>query len=355
METHKRYLSIDILKGLCAILLVIGHQIIWLFVDLDGGEPRYEEAWFLNNDLFSFGQHMFILLLPVLAGLTFFIYVKDRNLSWPGLILRCFVLSSLGFCMNFLTWGINNIFDWDVLQFVSLSMLISFPLIKKLKDRHGLVILSVLAAVCVLLSESFPLSAFQDSYLYIIFIGDIRGLNYWPFCPWFSIFALGIFIGRMYLLNKWQVFDILAVAGIVLLVVSIVSGNLFPVQDISNLWGTSFFKPSPLVVLGNIGFSLVIVSLTHLYTIRHEAAARKLLYKTALIYYSYGIMWIYLIITVFMYQMTTMIVSTYDVSLDDTLILLPLLIVLGLFLAYLIGKVVYIRKTSDKLTTESGK
>lgn len=347
METHRRYLSIDILKGIGIIYMIILHQLIWLFIEADTGGLRFDAAKSVIINFAQTGLHVLAMQLPVLAGFTFFVFVKRKKCNWPFILKRAFFLLILGFLMNYLTWGVSYLpdtFDWDVLQFISLSMIITYFFMRFFPKRYGIMILTLLGAISFFLADKFPLGFLRKFYLYRIIIGDVWGQNYWPFFPWFSIFVLGVIIGNIYLGKDKKRMKIAIFTGVIALLISIFSGNFLPEVNLSNIWGPFIFKPSPLFVLGVIGFSLVSIPFLHFLFIHYPGIKNKF-QNSIIIYYGKGILWIYLLSIIVFYHLTELIMSFFHLNFTKTLILLPFMVFIKLTFSYLIGKkVAYSKK-----------
>ncbi len=136
-----RHLSLDVLKGLGIFYLIVLHQLVWFFTQADGYGLLFKEAYSLCYILgYKSGLHCLGFQVPMLAGITFYFTYNRKNISFSYVIKRALLLSFLGFMMNFLTWGMSYAFDWDVLQFIAVSMVFSY-LIFKLPNKFVNIIL----------------------------------------------------------------------------------------------------------------------------------------------------------------------------------------------------------------------
>jgi len=343
MENSKRYLSVDFLKALGVIYMVVLHQIIWVFIEGDVGGLRYEQSYSIIINLSRTGLHVLSMQLPVLAGLTFFLAIRNKVITWFNIFKRALLLVSLGFLKNYLAWGVACTFDWDVLPFIALSMVVSYPFIKKPAGLRGFIGLIILAVISLFFSNRFPLPAFRDSYLYLVFFGDARGQNYWPFCPWFSIFSAGIIIGHVLSTENRRNISRLLVSGVILFTISVFSGKFLPAIDASNIWGPSVFKPSWLFVLGIIGFSLISIPAAYLF-FQHSPRIRQIFKESILSYYARGILWIYLLTIIADFRLTDFLFTSFNISFKKSLVILPFLTLAVLFFSYLVGRLVFPHK-----------
>jgi len=258
--------------------------------------------------------------------------------------MRAIVLCLLGYAMNFLTWGLSSTLDWDVLQFIAVSMIITYILFKVLNENLGLVAMIILGGICLVFSSQFPLIHYGKSYFYIIVFGDPYGGNYWPMTPWFAIFTAGILIGKVISTHHIRIYQIFIVVGSILLLVSMLSGKFFPVVDTDHIWGISLFKPSYLFPVGMIGFSFACIPLLQL-AIGKWTRFERWLRNSRFLYFGRGILWVYLFSTVFGYHLATDVVKNiFRLDYRNSVIALPILIAINLICSYLICKFVCDRK-----------
>jgi len=345
MRNQQRYLSLDILKGIGIIYLIFTHQIIWLYIKGDAGGLIYPESLPIFY-FFRTGFHVLGYQIPLLAGVTFFLTLKLKVMSAATLIKRAFLLAALGYLMNLLAWGpydLWDFFDWDVLQFIALSMIVTYPIIKKLSTRWSAAILFLLGAIAIYLSDQFPYPDFQELYFYKIIIGDTLGEHYWPFFPWFGIFASGVLIGMLLIENDKRKLMIMAGIGFIMVLHSSYSGNFTPTENFDNTWGTALFKPSPYFVTGIIGGSLLWIVLMQ-FLFERFSSLKRFFEKSIFVYYGTGILWIYILTTIIGYHITTIARYQFRPNFKESLVLFPILILMNLAVGYIIGKFTTDRK-----------
>jgi len=346
-----RNLSLDIFKGLGVIYMIIGHQIVWLFTYADGFGLLYPDSYHIFS-FFRTGLHPLVLQLPVIAGASLLLWMNSKKIPFSIILQRSCLLLLLGFLLNYLSWGPMATLAWDVLPFVGLSTLISYPLIKTLAKKSSRIILFALAILCLSLSNRFPFADYQNFYIYKIFFGDIRGESYWPFCPWYTLFAVGIFLGQALNSDNKKTLKLLSGAGIILLTSYVLSEmiHLTPYftkdYDYQNVWGSVLFKPSALFILGIIGFSLTFIPLVH-HLCKKFPMMKQALANSFLITYAQGILWIYLTTVVFGYRITAFLKSIINPSYQQAIAMLPLLIATDLLLAYIIGRLIAFKKKTQ--------
>ncbi|MCG8431374.1 MAG: DUF1624 domain-containing protein [Candidatus Omnitrophica bacterium] len=327
-QSSRRCLFFDLLKGIGISYLVLLHLIIWLYAGGDGvvsqlRSESFNALWdagvFLTNRLAFIG-----LLLPLLAGITFYLSCFTKKPSFKSVARRSLFLASAGYLMNGMTWGWTNLLSWDVLQFVALATLISYPLLKYLSFPARAVLLLLLSLPCLYFSGSFPFASLRDAYWYFAVFGDIRGSHYWPLCPWFSLFALGILMGELYLRHRKSVFNLLPAPGIMLMLAAARQNAFFPAIQKENIWGASVFKPSPFMVLGLMGTALTVLPLLA-WILGKIPRLRSLLARSFVLTLGQGILWTYLVSTVAGFHITKFIAGRVTMTLFSSAVWLLLI------------------------------
>ncbi len=347
MRPPVRYESLDFLKALGIIYLIVLHHLIWVLLLGDYGTLRYEQGRSLGMAFgVHSGLHVLGFQLPLLAGMTFFMMLKTKDLGFKEIALRALILCLLGFMMNLFTWGPRHAFDWDVLPFIALSMLIAYPFLRFFPTGLATSILILIGMIALRFSSAFPFG-FQDYYLYYVIFGDPAGGHFWPLCPWFILFALGIFTGDVFCSQSRKMMIFLIIIGAVLLITSMTKGDFFPASRENQVWGPALFKPSPYFVLGIMGFSLSVLPLTHLIFEKWKSA-RDFLKRSGFLYFSYGILWIYLISTVVGYHLTVLVLNRLSLDYAGALVALTMLILFQLVVAFFIGKTIFEIKKNNK-------
>lgn len=341
MKAYMRYLSLDFFKAIGIIYVVIIHQLIWFYLTGDGvvTSLKIKEAYDLGVLLLCRGLHVLGMQLPFLAGMAFYLSVVDKKLSWRYIFQRAFLLAVLGYLMNFWAWGLPDTFDWDVLQFVAFSMIISYGVLKYFPTIISMFLIGALSSAALLLSSQFPWVQFQSQYWYIIFFGSSSAEHYWPFCPWYALFGGGVLLAQVFRLHQKNFLFMSMVLGLVFLGVSIASGQFFPSSHVENAWGPALFKPSGYFVLGVLGFGFFAVSLMEFLVSRFPHVRRLCDNKTVLSF-SHGILWIYLLTTVTGYPLTSYMAGSMNMTYPISLIIFMALIVIYLVASYYIGNLV---------------
>jgi hypothetical protein len=330
-----RYQSLDILKAFGIIYLVALHQMIWMFTYADGNSLRFDEA---TSIIYPFGYysglHVFGLQIPLLAGITFYLSVQLKQLKFNDVVQRSLMLIISGYLMNLLAWGIGDIASWDVLQFIGLAIIISYPF---LRSKLALGILAVMGLAALICSNRFPFPQWSSNYFYMLMIGDPSGNNYWPICPWFFVFVVGILVGRLYFEQKRNV-KFLYLAGFTMILISVLSGKFFAIVNLEQIWGAQLFKPSPFFVLGIVGFSLVTIPLLESLLSRFNWM-KGLLDNSPLIYLGRNIYWVYILSTIIGYNATVNFVMKFpELNFQQTAVAFVVFFILNSVICYWIVK-----------------
>ncbi len=333
----KRYLSIDVLKTLGVLYLIVLHHGSWLFIIGDHGGLQFKESLPVVLGVGYYSGFVLGFQIPLLAGITFFFSLQDPRKGGQWVLMRALGLTGLGFLMNGLAWGVWHLFDWDVLQFVSISMIVSFIFMRLLPRIWNIVALLLLGCVALFFSNKFPFLSENPSYWYFILFGDPNGQSYWPFSPWFFIFSVGLFIGYLFM-NHNEKIKYLMVPGAGLLLLAIGTGNFFPKMSIDNVWGPALFKPSPIFVLGITAGSFILIPLCQ-WSVERCKAIGIIFQKTGIIYLGKGILWAYIFSTIIGYRLTVKLVQyahiqTYSQSMVAYFVLIGVSVILNTIICW---------------------
>jgi uncharacterized membrane protein len=202
--SSKRFIEIDMLRGLAIILMIFGH-ILW---DLD-----YFGLIPINNIIYSFLQKTVPPLFFLLVGISLIVSKKKiENRSFKkenDYYKRIFVRGLKVLILGIILTAFSLIFLSDkpvffgVLHCIGLSIIISIPF---LKYRKFTFIFSLLLLFTGIFISKLN---FQNPTIFHLVIGlhpvDIwkYTVDYFPLLPWFGVTLLGIVIGdSMYIGNK---------------------------------------------------------------------------------------------------------------------------------------------------------
>ncbi len=336
---HKRWNSLDVLKAIMVPGMIITHNTIWWLSYHPIFIADAMEGWFVSVRYISY----LVLLIPATAGAALFFYLrqhKGKELPpFKNIIYRAVALSAVGFLMNLLAFGHNSLWQWNVLQFFSLSMIIVYTLLA-IAPRWSVVVAGIVTILSApMLRDIFV--AHSDTYIGAILIGEPTNIHLWPLFPWFSVLAMGFWVasllynGHDYL--RRTVFVVLT--GGLLIGISILSGTFLLEIDFNNLWGESIFTPPTYRMVGTIGVGMVIFGVGN-FLYRGMSMPRYGIIQC----FSYGLFYTYVIHMILGHQLQKHILHH-----SDSMSLLLLAISSQIVMAYLIGAfVLHLRLQASK-------
>ncbi|MCF7846392.1 MAG: heparan-alpha-glucosaminide N-acetyltransferase domain-containing protein [Candidatus Peribacteraceae bacterium] len=352
IDAKTRWAVLDVLKAVCVIAMVVGHNLIWWYFSYKHGSIVSVSE--ISTARFLFGTiALFVMSIPITAGmaLRFFLrawwnqkHQKLFSSTKPLLghiFLTAIFLTTLGFLLNFFTWDTEQLlpylFSWNVLQFFSVSLIAVALILRFLNLRFLLAAGSV-----VLFTAPFLRNIFQSdgvSYLEMIFFGYPNGLHIWPFFPWFATIVFGFWLADFFLVRGNKKFNLLlATLGFSLSLFALIGGSFNPTFNPRDIWGSMLFQPSTLHVLGQCGFiTLFLLTLNLIFV------DRKIAKYGIFNIFSHGILYIYLFHFAFGLWLTTLLRPT------EKLIFLFLSLLIQFTISYLIGVLVVFLKTRTKL------
>lgn len=196
-----RYTSLDILRALALISMIIFHT-VWDLVYIF----RIDIPWF-KNDIGEIWQQSILCTFVLLSGYCF--RLGRKRLKRAITVIICSVIISV---VTFIFMPDSSIF-FGVLCFMGTAMLITMPLdkvLKKIPDSIGLIISAVLFALTKnIVEREISLFGFKildiPYYLYAnyftAFLGfppyGLSSADYVPIIPWIFLFFCGYYLFRI--------------------------------------------------------------------------------------------------------------------------------------------------------------
>ena len=269
-----RYASIDLLRAVAIVLMVVVH-----FTENLSG-VGWAPAGF-GAPLFAF-----------LAGVSFRIWVRAQEVKGTPddavtrtAVRRGVFLFALGFAFNVLVWLPEDTFNWDVLTMIGTALVFLGV------GRHlPPVVLAAVAGTLVVLSpflraQADYVSYWQDDYFQCEWtLSDVSvgylATGYFPLFPWAAFPVVGYLAGRVVFRDDTTTQSVkpLAIAGGVFLFIAVLMevGHHFLPAPVSTkiLTGWTMFPASPEYVCGTLGGSLLGFALLHEWIDRRNGLAK---------------------------------------------------------------------------------
>lgn len=346
MNRKYRWVALDILKAVGILIVILSHIFFrW-----------YYDKGYYNILIFNL-IGIFVATIPITAGASLRFYMdksfdktrlrlKNKKVLSKKIIKRSILLIFLGYLMNYLTWGIEDIWDWDVLQFIGLGILyISVSLY--FISLWFLVIFTCILFLFSSFIRTFLQSMYPENYLTIIFVGDTIGEHYFPFLPWIVFIVYGFLLAHYYIYLKQRKqklnFSLYTpIVGIVLLFITFLSSdNPFFVPNPSNIWGPELMQPPISKVLfyaGLFTLSLVVIDII-------TSKIKKIRKYGFINTFSKGILWIFLLQNIIGFNLIKFLLNK---GLNDSIFMISTMIFMSIF-SYFIGMLVVWFKYDYKL------
>lgn len=271
-----RYSSIDILRTIAIILMVLVH-----FMENLSGATALSPA--------GFGAPFFAFL----AGVSYSLWLKgkeNRSRSEQEIskitIRRGLFLIGLGFVFNILVWMPEDVFNWDVLTYIGSSILV-LNWVRRGPPIVALILAGFLCIFSPILQQQADWNAYwtegyfqPDLTLSDIMVGFLI-TGYFPLFPWLALPLIGFVVGD-YMLdsNTLRKHEVTVVGGIGVSLLSIsVLLQLFhdwlPHQLVSasnDPWTN--YPPSLAYLAGTIGMVMFWLAVLHRW-VDHNITIRR--------------------------------------------------------------------------------
>ena len=187
---HNRFWEIDLLRTIAIIMMITFHSLYLLnYFDIsDTGVPGPQYgfwSWFarVTGGLFIF-----------LAGLSLTItHSKSKKIS--GFMLRGLKIFAWGMAITAITWLISRTgyVRFGILHFFGVAFILA-PLFVRFRLVNLLLGMALILTGVYLWGNSFD-------FPWLLWLGLMpRGfwtMDYWPLLPWFGLFLVGMFFGKI--------------------------------------------------------------------------------------------------------------------------------------------------------------
>lgn len=262
----RRYLSIDVLRGLAAVLMVQDHFVEHLSSDIS---PQ--------DDLFTLSTLIGLTPAPIfsfLLGLSYSLWLniqENRRLSDDSImkysIRRGAFLFVLGIAVNIFIWLPKETFNWDILTLLGASTIV----LAFVRSWSPGAIMGVCVAVLLVAPPLRDLNHYathwwNSDYVYDFELSQVLLgflLNgYFPLLPWIVYPLIGFTIGRVFYVNettKQPLSNMIIVFGASLIGISVVLYLLHPYVPgwAADYYATRvidhFYPATTNFVLGSLG------------------------------------------------------------------------------------------------------
>jgi uncharacterized membrane protein len=191
-STHNRFWEIDLLRTIAIVMMITFHTLYLLnYFDIQStGVPgmRYEFWWWFPK--LTGGTFIFV------AGLSLTI-TCSRAKRISGFMLRGLKIFGYGMVITLITWLISRqgYVRFGILHFFGIAFILA-PFFTRFRFIN-LVLGIALMVAGIYLQEQRILVDFP----WLLWLGLIpRGfwtMDYWPLLPWFGLFLVGIFCGKI--------------------------------------------------------------------------------------------------------------------------------------------------------------
>jgi len=305
--------GLDLSKFLCVAAMIFIHAIFWLVSDHD---VRISTSTFVMPFIQqSMVLGLLPLSIPITAGCMLRMHLQPYwgqpslgDYSLIKIVGIAFFLVMLGFLMNGLAFGLSSSLSWDVLQFMALSYVIIAVLLKvfpvwllAVMGVYVLLVAEFVATAWPALNNHFLLTLWFTSSPYV----------FWPFFPWFSVVVFGFFVAHLYLQQRALFVPVLGIASTGLVFFSVLMGDFVPALELNNIWGSGIFQPSPVFMVGLMGFFGLLITVSSVVMTRFF----PVMSNTSLIHcYSKGILWIYVLHIIVGYRLAEWLKPLWPLS-----------------------------------------
>ena len=271
-----RQASIDVLRAVAIVLMVVVHFVENLSGWYDGGSGPFEgvhRVWWLPT---GFAAPMFTLL----SGMSYRLWLgvqTQRGLSDETIsqrtVRRGLFLIGLGFAFNVLVWLPEDVFNWDILTLIGLAMIV-LDVARRMPDWVVVMAAVLIVAVSPAMRVAVDYAAYwQAGYFdYDFTLTDVLlgwlVVGYFPVFPWLALPMLG------HALAAWlfdgshdgrpRLLATVAAAGIAIALAMTATWDTLPAAIIgAGGRGWTMFPASTAYCLGTAGTVTLAVAVLH--------------------------------------------------------------------------------------------
>ncbi len=270
IKNIQRFQSIDALRGLAVIFMIMQHLISWLWI-----EPIVsQDVLFQKSILLGLMNISGLLAAPVFISLSGFgaVYLFNKSGNYSVIIKRGILYLFIGYFLNISAFHWFRPASWFVLHLIGFSLIV-FPLLNRLRTAVLIPFFFVTLITAGLLQgavnsplilNDFFLSNVREPFdvIRIIFIN-----GHFPVFPWIGLFSLGMFSARLLLSGRS---GLAGITGVVLVALGSTLGIMYNSGYPFATYGPYyrffvtvpyFFPPMPPAILVLSGLSILMMSI----------------------------------------------------------------------------------------------
>ncbi len=184
MEKKKRIQSIDAMRGLAVVLMVVHHFLYDLCAFLDA------PWWLFTNPVFDILHYVFAAVFIGLSGVS-------SRFSRSN-IKRGAIVIAVAMVITLVTWFMDMPIRFGVLHLLGVCMLF-YGLTHKLWESIPAKVMPLLCAVLLILSalavKYIPISS-DHLWMFGWYSPDFYSSDYFPIFPWIFVFLFGTWAGK---------------------------------------------------------------------------------------------------------------------------------------------------------------
>lgn len=191
ISKHKRFWEIDVVRTVAVLIMIVFdvlYVLAYLRIQNTGVPGPYQGFWWwmarVNASVFMF-----------LAGVSLTISQARTSKRMSSFMLRGLKILGWGMMITLLTWLIapDEYVRFGILHFFGIAFIVA-PFFLGFRYVNLIVGVALLAAGIYLLEQG----VFVDlPWLLWLLPYRFVTLDYWPLVPWFGVFLLGMFGGKM--------------------------------------------------------------------------------------------------------------------------------------------------------------
>jgi len=191
ISTHKRFWEIDVVRTVAIIIMIVFdvlYVLNYLGIQNTGVPGPYHGFWWWISIVN-------VCVFTILAGVSLTISQARTSRKMSSFMLRGLRIFGWGMVITLLTWLIapDEYIRFGILHFFGIVFILA-PFFLRFRFINLILGAALLAAGIYLLEQGI----FVDfPWLLWLMPYGFRTMDYWPLVPWFGLFLVGMFGGKM--------------------------------------------------------------------------------------------------------------------------------------------------------------